>query len=65
MLVGPLFGLIARDPTQSRPASQGNVLESNEDGNALRGGYESVAQRVGRQVLNRARALTGSTRSGG
>jgi NAD(P)-dependent dehydrogenase (short-subunit alcohol dehydrogenase family) len=66
VLVGPLFGLIGRDPLQTRPASDGNVLESNEDGNALRGGYDGVGVRVGRQVLSRARALTGGgTGTGG
>src|SRR5215213_4301938 len=63
-LVGPIFGLVGRDPTQPRPPGDGNVLESNQDGNAVRGGYDNVAQRVGRQVLSRARALAGSTGRG-
>src|SRR3712207_2835334 len=46
-LVGPVFGLVGRDTTRPRAAHDGNVLEPNELGNALRGGYEGVAHRVG------------------
>lgn len=63
-LVGPVFGLVGRDSTQPRPVADGNVLEPNAEGNALRGSYDNVAQRVGRQVLSRARSLAGSGAGG-
>ena len=57
-LVGPVFGVVGLDPTKSRPPGDGNVLEPNPAGNAVRGDYENVVHRVGRTVLTRARALT-------
>jgi NAD(P)-dependent dehydrogenase (short-subunit alcohol dehydrogenase family) len=60
-LVGPLFGLLGRDPAQPRPAGEGNVLASNQDGNGLRGGYDNAARRVGRRVLSRARSVGSGT----
>lgn len=60
-LVGPIFGLVGMDSTRRRPEGDGNVLESNPEGNAVRGDYENVVHRVGRTVLTRARALTTST----
>ncbi len=59
-LVGPVFGLVGRDSTLPRPTGEGNVLAPNPGGNAVRGGYDNVAQRVTRQVWSRARSLAGS-----
>jgi NAD(P)-dependent dehydrogenase (short-subunit alcohol dehydrogenase family) len=60
-LVGPVFGLVGLDTTRRRPADDGNVLESHPEGNAVRGDYDTVVQRVGRTVLARARALSNTT----
>jgi NAD(P)-dependent dehydrogenase (short-subunit alcohol dehydrogenase family) len=54
-LVGPVFGLVGLDTTRQRQADEGNVLEPNPAGNAVRGDYDNVASRVARTVRDRVR----------
>jgi hypothetical protein len=56
-LVGPVFGVVGLDTTRRRPHDEGNVLEPNPAGDAVRGNYDNVASRVGRGVWHRVRNL--------
>ncbi|NYE38424.1 NAD(P)-dependent dehydrogenase (short-subunit alcohol dehydrogenase family) [Nocardioides cavernae] len=50
-LVGPLFSLAAQDLTAPRRTGPGNVLESQQDGNALRGGHGNALVAIGANVV--------------
>ena len=60
-VVGPAFALVGVDSTRRRSAGDGNVLESQQDGNAVRGDYDGVVHRVGRTLMSGARSLADAT----
>ncbi|MGF9763784.1 SDR family NAD(P)-dependent oxidoreductase [Microvirga sp. 0TCS3.31] len=54
-LVGPLFSLAAQDQTAEVGPSPGNVLESRDELNGLRGGHGSALLAIGANVVELAR----------
>ena len=58
-LVGPLFRVAAQDQTAPVVRGPGNVLEPQEDGNRLRGGYGNALLGVGANVVELVRRRLG------
>ena len=54
-LVGPLFSLAAQDQTVEVSPSPGNVLQSRDELNGLRGGHGNALLAIGANVVELAR----------